>query len=69
MLSAYYAGLHALVSSIVSEKSTDSSPIITIDMHTGFSDELLADDVHYNEIGAEFIASRYYEVLNEVLQR
>ena len=68
-LSAYYAGLHELVSSIVSEKSTDSSPIIPIDMHTGFSDELLADDVHYNETGANFIASRYYEVLNEVLQR
>jgi lysophospholipase L1-like esterase len=31
--------------------------------------ELLADDVHYNETGADFIASRYYEVLNEVLQR
>ena len=53
----------------MSEKSTDSSPIIPVDMHTGFSDELLADDVHYNETGADFIASRYYEVLNEVLQR
>ena len=38
-------------------------------MHTGFSDEPLADDVYYNETKAEFIAARYYEVLNEVLQR
>jgi hypothetical protein len=68
-LSAYYARLHALVDSIVSKKSTISSPIIPIDMHTGFSDEPLADDVYYNETKAEFIASRYYEVLNEVLQR
>jgi len=29
----------------------------------------LADDVHYNTAGAEFIASRYYEVLVNELRR
>jgi|TARA_B110000259_G_C13945670_1_gene374601 hypothetical protein len=32
-------------------------------MFTGFNDGLMADDVHYNEAGSEFIANRYYNVL------
>ena len=35
---------------------------------TGFNDGLLADNVHYNESGAEFIANRYYNVLANVLE-
>lgn len=30
--------------------------VVAVDMFAGFSDELLADDVHYNEVGARFIA-------------
>jgi hypothetical protein len=28
----------------------------------------LADDVHYNEAGADFIATRYYNALTNVLE-
>ena len=31
-------------------------------------DGLMADDVHYNEAGVEFIANRYYNVLINVLE-
>ena len=42
--------------------------VIVVDMYTGFTDSMLADDVHYNEIGAEFIASRYYSTLINLLE-
>lgn len=38
-------------------------------MFTGFTDGMLADNVHYNEIGAEFIATRYYDILEDVLEQ
>ncbi|MEM9832147.1 MAG: GDSL-type esterase/lipase family protein [Bacteroidota bacterium] len=54
---------------IATEQSTASSQVILVDMYTGFSDSLLADLVHYNEAGAEFIATRYYNVLVNVLEK
>ena len=56
------------VLTIASEQSTSTSRIIVVDMFTGFNDNLLADDVHYNEAGAEFIADRYYTVLVDILE-
>lgn len=50
-------------------QSTNTSQVIVVDMFTGFNDDLLADDVHYNEAGAQFIAERYYEVLENVLEQ
>jgi lysophospholipase L1-like esterase len=32
-------------------------------MATGFTDGMLADDIHYNQAGAAFIAERYYDKL------
>ena len=32
-----------------------------------FGDNFLADDVHYNEDGAEFISDRYYKTLINLL--
>ena len=55
------------ISDIASSKSTQNSKIITVDMFTGFDDSLLADDIHYNQAGAEFIAERYFDVLEDVL--
>jgi hypothetical protein len=42
--------------------------VIVVDMATGFTDIFLADEIHYNEAGAEFIANRYYEALVGVLE-
>jgi len=36
-------------------------------MYTGFNDSYLADVLHYNQSGAEFIANRYYDVLVDIL--
>lgn len=56
------------VLTIASEQSTAESQVIAIDMFTGFTDNYLADDVHYNEAGATFIAERYYGELISVLE-
>jgi hypothetical protein len=68
-LSTYVSNLQQDVVSIAAQKSNDSSLVIAVDMYTGFSDSLLKDGVHYNELGARFIAERYYEVLQTVLIR
>lgn len=56
------------VLTIANNQTTSSSQVIAVDMFTGFSDGLLADDVHYNEAGAEFIGNRYYNVLVNILE-
>jgi hypothetical protein len=67
-LTNYFNQLKQDIIIIASENSTASSEVIALDMFTGFSDCLLADDVHYNEDGAKFIASRYYEILENILK-
>lgn len=57
------------VLTIATNQTTTSSQVIAVDMFTGFNDTHLADEVHYNEAGAEFIATRYYNVLINVLEQ
>ena len=56
------------VDKIAQEQTKESSQVIAVNMFDGFSDGYLYDDIHYNEQGAEFIAQRYYEVLETVLE-
>ncbi len=56
------------VLNIAESQTTSTSEVIAIDMFSGFNDSLLADDVHYNEDGAEFIAGRYFDLLVSVLE-
>lgn len=65
----FLTSVHREVRVIVEEKSTSTSTITTVDMHTGFTDELLADNVHYNEDGAVFIAERHFDVLQSLLEK
>lgn len=67
-LTDYINSLHSEVLIIATNKSTTTSQIIPLDMYTGFKDDFLADDVHYNEAGADFIASRYYAALDSILE-
>lgn len=68
-LSMYFIQMQQDVVSIAAEQSTTLSKVITVDMATGFTDNLLADEVHYNEAGARFIAERYYTVLESILKQ
>lgn len=67
-LKEYFDQIQSDLPSLAQAQTTSSSQVIVVDMFTGFSDALLADDVHYNEAGAKFIAERYYAVLEGVLK-
>lgn len=67
-LTEYFEQLQQEILSIAANQTTMSSQVIAIDMFTGFTNSFLADDVHYNEAGAEFIATRYYNVLENILE-
>ena len=56
------------VETIAQEQTDENSQVIPVNMFEGFADLYLADDIHYNAGGAEFIAQRYYEVLETVLE-
>ncbi|MEL6557506.1 MAG: GDSL-type esterase/lipase family protein [Bacteroidota bacterium] len=65
---ANFMAMQEEVRSIAVAQTTSTSQVLTVDMFTGFDDSLLADDVHYNEAGAKFIADRYEAVLKDVLK-
>jgi lysophospholipase L1-like esterase len=67
-LTGYFDQMQEDVINIANNQSTSTSQVIAVDMFTGFNDSLLADDVHYNKTGAEFIANRYYNVLENILE-
>ena len=67
-LTSYFDQMQQEVLNIATNQSTSTSQVIAVDMFTGFNDSLLADDVHYNKTGAEFIATRYYNVLENILE-
>lgn len=67
-LQQYFDQIQSDLPEIAQAQSTGASQVIVVDMFTGFSDDLLADDVHYNEAGAKFVAERYYAVLEGILQ-
>lgn len=67
-LTSYMQQMQQEVVTIANNQTTATSQVLTVDMFTGFNDSLLADDVHYNQAGAEFIAARYYAVLLNILQ-
>ncbi len=67
-LTLFWESMQKEVLKISNNKSTPSSQIIPIDMYTGFDDNLLADDVHYNEEGARFISNRYFNILKNLLE-
>ena len=67
-LTDFFEQMQSEVLNIAASQTTSTSQVIAIDMFTGFNDGLLADDVHYNEAGAEFIANKYYNVLVNILE-
>ena len=66
-LTNFFHQMQQEVLNISSNKSTTLSNVTPIDMYTGFNDNFLADDVHYNVDGAKFIAERYSELILNVL--
>ena len=55
-----------LIYNTASTYSNQNSSVIAVDMSTNFTEDLLADDVHYNQDGAVFIAEQYYSSISTV---
>tara|TARA_B100000513_G_scaffold186500_2_gene108292 strand:+ start:1295 stop:2029 length:735 start_codon:yes stop_codon:yes gene_type:complete len=53
-----------LIIALATIQTNANSNVITVDMYTGFTENLLADDVHYNQEGALFIAERYFNAIS-----
>jgi len=49
---------------LAAAQSTDGQRVIVVDMRPGWSDNLMADEVHYNEAGARLVAERYYSAID-----
>lgn len=63
-----FAQMKTVIYQIATNQTSTSSKVVVVDMATGFTDDLLADDIHYNKAGAEFIATRYYNALSPFLE-
>mgnify|MGYP001953610177 CR=1 FL=1 len=48
---------------IATNQTNSTSKIIAVDMTTNWSDDYMADNLHYNTLGAEEIANRYYAAI------
>lgn len=53
-----------LIIALATIQTNANSNVIAVDMYTGFTENLLADDVHYNQEGALFIAERYFNAIS-----
>ena len=67
LLGTNHARLLNDIDSLASSLTTASSEVLVIDMATGFTDNMLADPIHYNQDGATFVADRYYSLLETIL--
>lgn len=49
--------------------TTTTSKVVSVDMATGWLNAFLADDVHYNELGAKVVADRYFDAIDEHVEQ
>jgi PKD repeat protein len=67
---AFFDQLRQEVLSIAKNQTTATSKVIVVDMFTGFEwRTMLADGLGYNSLGAKFVAKRFYDVLEKVLEK
>ncbi len=56
------------IAQLAINQTTINSNIVAVDMSYEWQDSYLADDVHYNSVGAEIVATRYSNVLKTIYQ-
>lgn len=54
---------------IANNQSTSNSKVITVDIASGFNDSFYSDNIHYNHLGAQFVAQQYFSVLANELKK
>ena len=58
--------LNTGIEQLAENQTTITSNVIAVNMSNEWQDSYLADDVHYNSIGAEIVATRYSDVLKTI---
>lgn len=51
------------IPAIVNSQTDGSSHVVLVNMEENWSDDYMADDVHYNQAGAEVVANRYIQAI------
>ena len=66
---AHVDALNDAITTIASELDTPQSPIIVVDLVTGFDSGsmLLADGIHHNRVGEAWVANKWFEVLANIM--
>ena len=67
LIQALYT-LNTGIEQLAENQTTITSNVIAVDMSYEWQDSYLADDVHYNSVGAEIVATRYSDVLKTIYQ-
>lgn len=62
-LQSFYQGLESLVANL----STPQSEVVLVDMSTNFIEDYFADDTHYNQEGAIFVANQYIDAIVQLI--
>jgi len=65
----YMETLNDVITTIASDLNTPESPIILVDLHTGFdTGSMLQDDLsHQNRVGETFVAGNWFEALEKII--
>ncbi len=50
-------------------QTTDTSRVVAVNMAKEWSDQFMADIVHYNETGAKVVADRYYKAIKKFVEK
>lgn len=58
--------LNALIATMAADLATTQSPVVSVDMESGFLIEDLRDGVHPSDAGDRVIAERWFEALQEL---
>jgi len=64
-----FNGFNDAILGVSEERTTDDSSVIAVDMASDWYDHLLADQLHYNILGAKVVANRYFEAVDLNLER
>jgi len=51
------------------EQSNETSKVILVDMASNWTDAYMADNLHYNQLGAKEIADRYFQAIVNYLEK
>ncbi|GAA4274234.1 GDSL-type esterase/lipase family protein [Aquimarina gracilis] len=57
------------IANVGTQQTDATSRVIVVNMSTDWTDDYMADDVHYNEAGAKVVADRYYEAISQHIEK